>query len=440
MSPKKVSTKKKVKSTKRPIKKEKVASPTIYIQIASYRDPELLPTLRDCINNAAHPKNLRFGILWQHAKEDTWDTLTEFKKDTRFRIVDVDYMDAKGVCWARAELNKLYKNETYVLQLDSHHRFTKNWDTILINMLEQLRSDTCKSPLLSSYLPSYDPSTWPNVRTTEPWYMEFDRFAPEGPIHFLPHTIDDWKTRNRPIPSRFVSAHFIFADGRFVKDVPYNPVYYFHGEEIDLSVRSYMAGYDIFAPHKIIIWHEYHRNGKRRHWDDHKNWLELDLASFQHLRNFYGIDNKSLDYVTPKHIRSLQEYEMFAGLEFKTRRVHKLTVEKVKPPISLDIKSHWLGLTHFHKVCIDVYRPEFKENDYTFWAVAIEDINGVEIYRQDADKNEITNILAIPFEEDNFSHIWRTFYNQSQPVRWVVWPHSESKGWCSKITGTFSKQ
>ena len=30
---------------------------TIFIQIASYKDPQLIPTLDDCIKNAKHPEN-----------------------------------------------------------------------------------------------------------------------------------------------------------------------------------------------------------------------------------------------------------------------------------------------------------------------------------------------------------------------------------------------
>ena len=37
----------------------------IFIQIASYRDPQLVPTIKDCIEKAKNPKNLvliTFGI------------------------------------------------------------------------------------------------------------------------------------------------------------------------------------------------------------------------------------------------------------------------------------------------------------------------------------------------------------------------------------------
>ena len=71
--------------------KEKKIDNTIFIQIASYRDPQLLPTLKDMLDKAKYPENLRIGISWQHNQEDEWDTLEEFKEDPRFRIKDIDH-------------------------------------------------------------------------------------------------------------------------------------------------------------------------------------------------------------------------------------------------------------------------------------------------------------------------------------------------------------
>lgn len=411
---------------------------TIFVQIASYRDPELLPTLRDCIANATYPENLRFGIAWQHSPYEEWDNLNEFKDNLNFKILDIDYRDARGVCWARAQLNTLYNKETYTLQLDSHHRFAKDWDVQLIEMLESLRSPTCKKPLLSSYLPSFNPQNYPESRLEAPWSMEFDRFAPEGPVHFLPHTIDEWKELDKPKPARFVGAHFIFVDGTFVQDVPYDPTYYFHGEEINLSVRAYMAGYDLFAPHKSLIWHEYTREGKKKHWDDHTDWSELDKISHLHNRELLGIDNPKSQKLLKKHKRTLRDYEKYAGLEFSTRRVHQLTIEKKTPPVSLDDISHKTGLANYHRMCIDIHKPTFTENDYNVWVIAFEDKNGIEFHRHDADVNEIKAILSTPYEQDKFVHIWRNFYADKIPAKWIVWPHSESKGWQERLTGEFA--
>lgn len=424
----------------KPIKKSrpKKKQPTIYIQIASYRDPELLNTIRDCLATATHPENLRFGIAWQHSPYEEWDTLDEFKNDSRFHIIDIDYRDAKGPCWARYKLNKAYDGQTYMMQLDSHHRFAEGWDVTVIDMLESLRTRKTPKPLLSSYIPSFDPKHEPDGRMHIPWVMEFDRFAPEGPVHFLPHTLDNWESLDKPIPSRFISGHFIFADGKFCEEVEYDPAYYFHGEEINLSVRAYMAGYDLFAPHRTFIWHEYTREGKKKHWDDHTKWKDLDALSHKHNREILGIDNGRSKKLLKTNVRSLRDYEMYAGLEFSTRRAHKDTIEKKLPPVSRTEEEYKAGLAYYHKMCIDIYRLNFTQPDYNLWVVAFENKDGVEIYREDAYDSEIRSILNVPFEQDKFVHIWRNFYSHERPARWIVWPHSLSKGWMERMSGEFN--
>jgi hypothetical protein len=407
---------------------------SIYVQIAAYRDPELLPTLRDMFAKAKYPNSLRVGLVWQHSPYDKWDTLAEFKNDSRLKVIDIDYRDAKGVCQARHKLNLLYKNERYTLQLDSHHRFTQDWDTTLIAMLESVRTQQSPKPLLSSYLPSFDPSNDPASRLEAPWIMEFDRFAPEGPVHFLPHTIDNWKELDKPVPSKFISGHFIFADGKFCSEVTYDPEYYFHGEEINLSVRAYMAGYDLYAPHRVVMWHEYTRNNKKKHWDDVSAWNALDKRSYARNKAVLGIDTGVAELNNIPSIRTLREYEMYSGLEFATRKVHVDTLARKLPPISVDAAAHDSNLTNYRRMIVNVYRPLFTETDYNVWAVAFEDATGKEIYRQDAHADEIKRLLET---HDNFVHIWRNFYAPELPTKWVVWPHSESKGWQERLTGEF---
>ena len=111
---------------------------TIFISIASYRDPQLVPTVEDCLARARHPERLRFGICWQHGADETGLPWTD---DPRFRIIDVDWKDSRGVCWARAEVMKRYNGETFYLQLDSHHRFADDWDVTAIDELQRTGSD-----------------------------------------------------------------------------------------------------------------------------------------------------------------------------------------------------------------------------------------------------------------------------------------------------------
>ena len=141
---------------------------SIFVQIASYRDPELLPTLRDIIKQAKYPENLKICVAHQHSPEDPWDSLTEFENDDRFIIIDIPHYESQGVCWARNQIQQHYDGETYTLQLDSHHRFRENWDLECIKMYKELQSLELK-PLITTYLPSYNPKKDPEDRVLVPW-------------------------------------------------------------------------------------------------------------------------------------------------------------------------------------------------------------------------------------------------------------------------------
>jgi len=64
---------------------------SIFVQIASYRDPELKPTIKSLLKNAAYPDNITICIAHQYSDEDKWDNLNEYKNDGRFIIIDIPY-------------------------------------------------------------------------------------------------------------------------------------------------------------------------------------------------------------------------------------------------------------------------------------------------------------------------------------------------------------
>lgn len=412
----------------------------IFVSIASYRDPELLPTLRDLISNAKYPENLVFSIAWQHSIDDAWDNLEEFKDDPRFKVIDIDFKESKGACWARHAIQQNYNGEDYYFQLDSHHRFVKDWDAECIKMIKQLKKAGHEKPLLTAYIPSYNPEKDPQERQQEPWWLTFDRFIPEGAIFFLPATIPGWKEMTKPVPSRFLSAHFIFTLGKWCQEVPYDPELYFHGEEISLAARSYTWGYDLFHPHKVIAWHEYTRRGRTKHWDDIKEWGDLNSKSHSRNRKLFEMDGEKKDIDFGKYDfgkkRSVAEYEKYAGICFKKRAVQRYTLDNNYPPNPENAKMSADELDKsflkIFKHCIDIRYEQVPEKDYDFWCVAFKDKQGKDVYRKDADKSEITVMFNDP---DKYCKVWRTFNVEEPPHSWLVWPHSVSKGWADPITG-----
>lgn len=408
----------------------------IFVSIAAYRDPELLPTLKDLIANAKNPKDLVICIAWQHAEEDTWDTLDKYKKDKRFKIIDIPYQEAKGVCHARNLIQQQYDGEDYYFQLDSHHRFIKDWDQELKEMINYLQCRGYYKPVLSTYLPSYFPESDPKGRLEEVWSLNIDRFMPAGAIFLRPQGLDGWRQLKEPVFSRFLSAHFIFTIGKFVTEVPYDPNLYFHGEESSLAARAYTHGYDLFNPHKVYAWHEYTREGKKKHWDDSQDWKAKDDASYARFRKLFGMDpgctpcqRKILGPYGFGMVRTLEAFERYAGLKFSTRQIHKQTLLHKLPPIEGDYES---GLCNMIKVCIDVYKGSLPETDYDLFAVALIDENGNDLYRKDCNELEIRGLLTTD-ANDKFMHIWRDYEDTRQPHSWRVWPHSKSKGWMEKI-------
>jgi hypothetical protein len=411
----------------------------IFIQIASFSDPELIPTIKDCINNAKYPENLVFSICRQYHPDYTFDDLSEYEKDERFKVINVPYTETLGACWARHQLQKQYDGEEYTLQIDSHMRFVKDWDEISINMIKDLQLKGYEKPLLTGYVSSYNPDNDPNGRINVPWRMVFDRFIPEGAVFFLPESIPNHRELKEPIPSRFYSAHFCFTMGSFVKEVPHDKNYYFHGEEISIAARSYTHGYDLFHPHIIICWHEYTRKNRKKVWDYDNEWYKKNDTSHLRNRKLFSMDGEVYDpeefgiYGFGKE-RTLRDYEKYSGILFSKRSVQQYTIDKNYPPNPIiEDENEWLkSFTSVFKHCIDINHNQVPEKDYDFWAVIFNDKDGNEIYRKDSDKNEINRLML---DKDGYCKIWREFNTSVKPKHWVVWPYSSSKGWCERITG-----
>ena len=411
----------------------------IFIQIASYRDPQLIPTIKSALENAKKPDNLVFGITRQFHPDDKFDDLSEYSGDERFRVLDIPYNESKGACWARNQIQQLYNKETYTLQIDSHMRFSPNWDVEMIKMVKDLQKKGYKKPLLTGYVSSFDPDNDPNGRTQEPWRMVFDRFIPEGAVFFLPETIPGWQNLTEPVTARFYSAHFCFTLGKFAKEVQHDPEFYFHGEEISIAARAYTHGYDLFHPHKVLIWHEYTRKGRTKQWDDDKQWVDKNNVSHKKNRSLFGMDGEN----EMKHgiygfgkDRSLRDYEKYSGLLFSKRAVQQYTLDKNYPPnpYNFDNQDEWLNsFSSIFKHCIDVQYSSVPERDYDFWAVAFHGENDDTIYRKDCDEKEIQSFFTDP---DGYCKIWREFPTLTKPKYWVVWPHSKSKGWGERLTGS----
>ncbi|MBM70577.1 MAG: hypothetical protein CME43_14000 [Haliea sp.] len=306
-------------------------SPDIFISIAAYREFDLPATLASLLSMADTPSRLRVCVYWQRAPEDSLGDLAD---SPQLEILDVPYQQSRGVCWARNRIQQQYRGERYFLQLDGHHRFAPGWDSALVTMLEGLRGSGVQRPVLTTYLPAFDPENDPAARSPEIWLLGADRFDDSGVVFMRPYI--PVEPPEAPVPTRFWSAHFSFSDGAFVHDVPIDPNGYFHGEEIGTCVRAWTSGYDFFCPHRTLVWHEYSRKGRRCHWDDHSDWSARNEAALARYRALVGVDGVApidLDGYGLGTARSLADYEQFAGLCFADRYIAPETLAHAPPTL-----------------------------------------------------------------------------------------------------------
>lgn len=302
----------------------------IFVQIASYRDTELLPTLRDCIERADRPDRLRFGVCWQH---DDTETLDEFAHMATVRCRALHYTRSRGACWARSETQALYEGEPYTLQIDSHHRFVQGWDSKAKSLLRAATATGAQKPLLTSYAPHYVPGEDRTSWGSAPLRLRFNGFSSDGPPNTVPVEITSAQEGSGLERARFLSAHFIFTLGAFCDEVPYDPQLYFFGEEPAMALRAFTHGYDLFHPTQILLWHHYGRSDAPRHWSDNPRWALRNTLSFQRYRRLVdpAANTEDLGRFGCGTSRSVTDYENYAGLSLSRGRASKQALAGTVP-------------------------------------------------------------------------------------------------------------
>jgi hypothetical protein len=255
----------------------------------AYRDSELEMTLRDLYSKAEHPNRLRTAVLWQRAPDESLSA--EVRSLRGLEIIDVGFSESRGPNWARAQLQKGWREEPLTLLLDSHHRFARGWDSAIVSMYDRLKASGVENPILTAYLPSYDPRREPGARRKRP-YRIYPLQREQGVLTRLTsYPIPYWTALDEPVPAHFVSLHFLLAEGRFNDQVAFDPEIYFFGDEILTGLRAYLAGYDLYHPHRVVGWHSYSRASRVGHWDDHTEWASQHEDSILKMRRlFLGVD------------------------------------------------------------------------------------------------------------------------------------------------------
>jgi len=321
---------------------------TIFVSVASYRDPECPATVFDCLEKASCPLRVYVGVCQQNYPVDV-DVMQGYKRLARkkgtgdysdqIRVLRLDAGQAQGPMYARSAVEQqLYGGERYYLIIDSHTLFTENWDVKAIEMLKK-----CPSPrsVLTMYPDDYHYRSGDN-KTRPPSFLRLKKFneqtgLPEvegPPCAHLP---------TRPLPSLFWGGCFSFARAEMMKEVPYDPYcpYVFLGEEISMAARLFTHGWDLYTPTEMLVRHMWARR-RPTFWEQftgnsklHRHRQTLEHQGYRRLRHLFQLQalqegDAPLGKYGLGRNRSLFDYQNYCGIDF--------LLQKARP-------HAWIGVT-----------------------------------------------------------------------------------------------
>lgn len=259
---------------------------SIFVSIASYKDTELLPTIKSLINNADDPNDLHIGVVSQDENKKHPDL--SFVENLSY--LKMDFREARGAGYARKLAMEMYEQEEFYLQLDSHMRTISGWDTKLKNIYNHASEIAqTKKIILSQYPAAYEIHS-----NGKEHFIKNNSELPSDPTWSKVHNRDNgsWSSIRQPIDdlskphlSHTVLAGYLFSSGKFVKEIPYDERISFMGEELCIAIRAYTRGWKIYAPNEMLFWHFYKRKQSPKVWNQvedsrrKEKWIDLEMNS-----------------------------------------------------------------------------------------------------------------------------------------------------------------
>ena len=289
---------------------------SIFMSLAAFREHLLADTMQYAFDNAKHPDKLFIGAVVQNCfgkvnpdgsidasgtpcktgrqvigKKNGQDQtkvsdapidkngIEDFCMNPKYkkycdagqvRVVYVHESESLGPAMARYHASKLWGGETYYVQTDSHLQFAVEWDEKYRDEFKAAKS--YPKVVLSSYPPGFSPGNGNAVHESSGARLCFCETKVEDPNPIVRINTGRGYSGDEKFPTQipFIAAGFFFTRAEFLVDVPFDPFnpWVFMGEEIALSMRAWTHGWDIYAPRKNLIAHQYRpgRMGLPKFW------------------------------------------------------------------------------------------------------------------------------------------------------------------------------
>jgi hypothetical protein len=296
----------------------------IFVNISSYRDAELKPTILDILEKSSGNHKINFGIHISYLDESEIDIPD---------LPNIQYTTSKvpenvGVGIGRYLAHQFYNNEDFYFQCDSHSRFIDGWDEVAMHSLLDYKIQGIDKPLLTMYPCNYwyKDNTFAEIETD----VMDESYRTKISFHEKPEDFKELRIPSQTAVScgdeyftRSISAGCIFTVGPFM---PPNKEMAFWGEEIIMAARAYTHGYDLMVPKRQFMYHLYYDwtnpeiNRRKIFWQDFPEKFEEMNKNSREI--VYKILTEGLvgDGLLGTE-RPLYQYGKFAGLDFATGEI-----------------------------------------------------------------------------------------------------------------------
>jgi hypothetical protein len=299
---------------------------SIFVSISSYRDLELRETILDIINKSSGKHTINFGVHVSYidTSEIVLPDIANIKFTTSLAPENV------GVGIGRYISHQFYNGEDFYFQCDSHSRFVDGWDEIAIHSILDYQIQGIAKPLITMYPGNY----WYKDITFKEIGHDVLDLDYKSKISFSQKP-EEFKELRIPsqtavpaegeIYTKSVSAGCVFTVGPFMAP---NKDMAFWGEEIMMAARAYTHGYDLLVPKQQFMYHLYYNhehenseiNRRKIFWHDFPNHFEEMNAKSRDIV-YKTLTEGTVGEGLLGTKRTLEEYGVFAGLDFKNGEV-----------------------------------------------------------------------------------------------------------------------
>jgi hypothetical protein len=314
---------------------------SIFIAIPSMADTETSFTVENAILSAEYPERVFVGVSFKDLNEKEYKRVLDLSK--KYPNISVDFKKLKvkkvseyGTGDGRWRSHRLYSGQDYMLQVDSHTLFEKNWDSYFIDLFKECKEKTnLEKFVLTSYIPyySYTPERVKNYieypGTRYPFYVVDDFF-----LEYLPKwediVLENRENFDKFIPCVKFNGAFAFGNKDFINNTGVFKEAIFYDEELIQAINLIGNDFAMVFPNvdDIPIAHLYaddinEHGGDRTYFNDlvdDKKKVQIANKAVSNYINFIS---------DPKNKSIVKKYEKYARINCKRGAIIERYVPKV---------------------------------------------------------------------------------------------------------------